>query len=127
MSQLQEEMLREGRHNLHAPPSPLVGREQEVDELFRQEDMRLVTVTGPGGTGKTRLAMEEPCTFAAVELFHQGGMAVLPSFELTGENAVAVAQICARLDGLPLATEQSHYTAARDYFETLLTQEQGSI
>jgi predicted ATPase len=41
----------------------------------------------------------------AVELFRQRARAVLPGFELTATNAVAVARICRTLDGLPLAIE----------------------
>jgi predicted ATPase len=41
----------------------------------------------------------------SVELFCQRSQSVKPSFSITDENASAVAEICARLDGLPLAIE----------------------
>ncbi|MBA2284329.1 MAG: XRE family transcriptional regulator, partial [Ktedonobacteraceae bacterium] len=43
------------------PPTALIGREQEVTQaldLVRERSVRLLTVTGPGGVGKTRLALE---------------------------------------------------------------------
>jgi class 3 adenylate cyclase len=46
---------------LPAQPTPFIGREREVAavmQLLHREDVRLLTLTGPGGTGKTRLALQ---------------------------------------------------------------------
>jgi predicted ATPase/DNA-binding CsgD family transcriptional regulator/Tfp pilus assembly protein PilF len=46
-------------HNLPAPRSSFVGREREIEEVKRELAMtRLLTLTGVGGSGKTRLALE---------------------------------------------------------------------
>ncbi len=51
--------------NLVLPRSPLLGREHEVaavQQLLLQEQVGLLTLTGPGGIGKTRLAMQAATT-----------------------------------------------------------------
>ncbi len=47
--------------NLPVPATPFLGREREIEdiaELLRRRDVRLVTLTGPGGSGKTRLSLQ---------------------------------------------------------------------
>ncbi|HYZ10630.1 MAG TPA: adenylate/guanylate cyclase domain-containing protein [Actinomycetota bacterium] len=50
-------------------------------------------------------AVEGLSQYEAVSLFVDRATAVQPGFQVTNENAPAVAEICARLDGLPLAIE----------------------
>jgi predicted ATPase len=54
------------RNNLPLQPTPLIGREKEVAEVcerLSRPEVRLLTLTGAGGTGKTRLGLQ-----AAAEL-----------------------------------------------------------
>ncbi|MEX0851485.1 MAG: adenylate/guanylate cyclase domain-containing protein, partial [Gaiellaceae bacterium] len=50
--------------NLPRPASSFVGRERELEEVLAriESGARLVTLTGPGGSGKTRLALEASAT-----------------------------------------------------------------
>jgi predicted ATPase/class 3 adenylate cyclase len=50
-------------------------------------------------------SIENLSQYAAVELFIQRARAVRPDFQITDDTASAVAEICSRLDGLPLAIE----------------------
>jgi predicted ATPase/class 3 adenylate cyclase len=83
------------RASLPIPATPFFGRELElrtVTELITRAGARLVTLTGPGGTGKTRLALQ-----AAAELSHAFAdgvffVALAPLRELTAvKPAVAEA------------------------------------
>lgn len=50
----------EPKQNLPTPTTPFVGRGAELDDLlrlFRDENVRLLTILAPGGMGKTRLAL----------------------------------------------------------------------
>jgi predicted ATPase/class 3 adenylate cyclase len=49
------------RTNLPVPATPFLGRDDEltqVAELLASDEIRLLTLTGPGGSGKTRLALQ---------------------------------------------------------------------
>jgi predicted ATPase len=57
------------RTNLPVAATPFLGREEELGEItafLQREDLRLLTLSGPGGTGKTRLALQ-----AAAEVAEQ--------------------------------------------------------
>jgi predicted ATPase/class 3 adenylate cyclase len=57
------------RNNLSLQPTPLIGRKREVAEVYERllrPEVRLLTLTGVGGTGKTRLGLQ-----AAAELTEQ--------------------------------------------------------
>ncbi len=60
--------------NLPVAPTPFIGRSRELadaEALLRRDDVRLVTMTGAGGSGKTRLALE---VAAAVSEHYEHGV-----------------------------------------------------
>jgi predicted ATPase/DNA-binding SARP family transcriptional activator len=82
------------------PPTPTVGRERDLDRVGQLlERSRLVTLLGPGGVGKTRLAVE-------AALLHSRRTGVPACFvDLTKvEDAALVPELVAREMGLHVAT-----------------------
>lgn len=71
------------RHNIPTPVSPFIGREADIAHIqqqLRQPECRLVTVSGIGGTGKTRLAEE---TGRIEARHHLNGAAYIPLSAVT--------------------------------------------
>jgi predicted ATPase/DNA-binding XRE family transcriptional regulator len=99
---------------LPVPPTPLVGRERNLEEimtLLSRAEVRLLTFTGTGGVGKTRLALE--AAREAAEFFPDGARFVaLASLN----NAELVVPTVARSLGLREAEGQT----PREALHTLL-------
>ena len=71
--------------------------------IYGENEFPVPPLPLPSSTGTP--SPQELAQSPAVKLFLQRATAVKPDFKLGKDNAQAVAQICARLDGLPLAIE----------------------
>jgi predicted ATPase/class 3 adenylate cyclase len=108
-------------NNLPAQPTPLVGRQREVAQVcerLRNPDLRLLTLTGPGGTGKTRLGLQ-----AAAELVDEfeNGTFFVPLASIT--DPTLVARTIARALSLTETGDQKPEEHLEDYLrdrQTLL-------
>ena len=86
-------------HNLPAQPTPFIGRAAELAEITARLDdpgCRLLTLAGPGGIGKTRLALQ-----AAAELLETFGH---------GAHFVALAPLNSSEFLVPAIAEALHYS-----------------
>jgi PAS domain S-box-containing protein len=120
--------------NLPAPASALVGREIAARQLRDLVSInRVVTLTGIGGIGKTSLSLElargyrvpaldvpaqdlveqeSIMSHSAVRLFVARFAALNSDLLLNQQDLCAIAEICRRLDGIPLAIEFAAERAA---------------
>ncbi|MDQ1659958.1 MAG: hypothetical protein QOD41_5041, partial [Cryptosporangiaceae bacterium] len=117
------------RYKVPAPVTELIGREKEIAEVSTLlAERRLITLTGPGGIGKTRLALA--VTSSMADAFHDGA-AFVPLEEATSQalvvSAIAQALGVSETTGQPLADAIGELLADRslllvlDNFEQALT------
>ena len=109
--------------NLPVPATPFLGREQELDQvatLLRRPDVRLVTLTGPGGSGKTRLGLQAAAAAAADDYDH--GVWWVPLSALADPRLVEVAasQVLGSDDTLAETVGDKRLLLVLDNFEHLI-------
>lgn len=91
-----------------APDLKVLVTSRSILRLTGEHEYPIPPLTLPSSADLARLRDDPTAVlsqYSAVELFIQRARAVKPDFEVTSENAAAVAEICARLDGIPLAIE----------------------
>ncbi len=84
---------------------PTVGVLATGRAALRVDGEQELSVPPLASPAPTHSSVEEVVQYPAVDLFVQRARALAPDFALTPANAPAVAAICRRLDGLPLAIE----------------------
>jgi predicted ATPase len=85
------------------PRVHLIATSREPLAIQGEQVYRVPSLTTPDP--KKKETLEALNTYEAVRLFIDRAVLAQPSFAVTNENAPAVAQICHRLDGIPLALE----------------------
>jgi len=85
------------------PGLKILGTSRTVLQLRAEREYSVGALTVP--SVQRRPGLEELSSSPAVQLFVDRARAVRYGFELTADNVGAVAEICRRLDGLPLAIE----------------------
>ena len=118
------------KHNLPAQPTPFIGRARQITalkELLLRADTSLVTLMGPGGTGKTRLSLQ-----VAQELLDQfpNGVYFVPLADDTNADQFisrVAQQLAVREGGRPLLENVKDYLRDKqmllvfDNFEQLVS------
>ena len=86
-----------------APRATVLVTSREPLAMTGEREYRIAALGIPQASSRPTAA--EVATFPAVQLFVERVTAILEDFALTDKNAPAIAEICRRLDGLPLAIE----------------------
>lgn len=100
-------------HNLPAFLTPLIGRQAELAEVQRRltsPDCRLLTILGPGGSGKTRLALE--VARSSLDTFSQG-VCFVPLNPV--QSPASISPAVAEALGLPRQEGDQHQTQLTNY------------
>jgi predicted ATPase len=85
-----------------APGLKILASSREALDVPGEMILRVPSLTMPASDNATAATLRRS---EAVQLLFERGRAVRPDFQVTDENAFAVAEICRRLDGIPLAIE----------------------
>ncbi len=89
----------------YCPQVKVLATSRERLHLLAEHEYPLAPLPIPQDAA--RQSFERLTEFGAIQLFSQRAQAAQPAFALTAENIQAVADICCRLDGLPLALEMA--------------------
>ena len=116
-------MVRSPPTQLPVQPTTFVGRERElieVENLLAREDVRLLTLTGPGGVGKTRLALQVAAS--ASDRVEEGAFFV--SLAAVRDAELVIASLAEALDvreqsGTTLTATVAAYLAERELLVVL--------
>jgi predicted ATPase/serine/threonine protein kinase len=105
------------QRSLPTQPTALIGREREIaslKELLLREEVRLVTLTGPGGIGKTRLGLQ-----VLEEVKHEflGGVSFIPLAAV--KEASLVPSIIGQALGLKESGQQINAASLKDFLRDL--------
>ena len=85
------------------PKLKILGSSREALGIPGELSYRVPSLKTPGSTDLMQL--EHPLEIDSIRLFVERGMTANPDFKLSKENTPFVAQVCSRLDGIPLAIE----------------------